>query len=243
MISLADAAGNLPNTFVVLEKAGSQYVVTFFDSATKHFYTATDSVNTALYFAATPELNALMAQYGIAGNLNTILFTNGNSQFTAPPSTLAGESEEVQFFRRNRPAPAPLPAPAPVPLPTVPPVPVPGNGGILPPTTSRGGFEYRVITPYNDGLLPYRAPYCALVFDGYYVRPGVQVGPVVQGGPIIPGSMPPAIPTQPTTPTPTVFQIYRPSDPFAQPVPGINPRPPVARPIPERNLPPDRPIR
>ena len=220
VISLADDAGNLPNTYLILEKAGDQYVATYYDSATNHFYTGTASADTSLYLTATPELNAAMAQYGIAGNLNSICFTNADEQLTVPPTTLAGNSDEVQFGRLR-------------------PTAQPANDGLFPAIPRVvGGFELHRIEPVNDGILPYQTPYYVWIYNPNTIGPVVQVGPIVQSGPITPGGLLPPAPTMPRTmPTlPSFTQTLPFYDPFAPVYRPVRPAPP--RPYPGPLSPP-----
>ena len=67
---VTDDQGNATSVYAVVEQDCDQYVVTFYDAVLNNYFTCTDSVDTALYLAATPVLDAFMAQYKAAGSRN-----------------------------------------------------------------------------------------------------------------------------------------------------------------------------
>ena len=91
VFNLNDAAGTATGVQIILEKAGGEYVVTMYDIASDGLYTGTDSIDSVIYLTATAELDALMAQFGSVGSLNTLLVTEtGLANYVAPPGGPGG---------------------------------------------------------------------------------------------------------------------------------------------------------
>lgn len=187
--------------------------MTFYDSASNHFYTGTSSATTSLYLAATPELDAFIAQYGVPGDLNSLLFKDANSQLTNPPTILSGLSAEVQAGRQPNPTPP---------------------GPII------GRWVYELVTPDNSNpLFPSKPPYWQLTYDPWYIRPAAPTEPVIPGGPIAPTGPIGPLPQVARQPAPRIFTDFIPTDnPFNPPpyIPGVSPprgvpRPPILAPI------------
>lgn len=75
-ITIQNATGNSTGIAVILEQAGNQYIVSYYDATTNLIYTGTDSADTNLAYAATPALDAFMAAFGSTGNRDTLARTS-----------------------------------------------------------------------------------------------------------------------------------------------------------------------
>lgn len=111
VIPQVDDLGNLTDTAVILEKAGSVYFVTFYRQSTNTFYTGTDSGGTTLAFDATPELDQLMAVAGVRGSLTDLLAWTGAGQPQPGVPPAAGATQPLPFLAQL-PGGQPLPPPA-----------------------------------------------------------------------------------------------------------------------------------
>ncbi len=98
VIPLVTADGAMPNTFLVLEKAGDQILITQYDAATNAYYTGTDSATTANAVTATPELEWLLSALAVPGDLNQLRFFNAAGELNAPPTMQPGAAPELTAY-------------------------------------------------------------------------------------------------------------------------------------------------
>lgn len=154
---LVTEAGEFQNTYAILERVGTEYVVTQYDATTNTLYTGTTDVNTGVYLPGSPSLDALMQTYGMPRSLNNVGFVDANANYQLPsvmPGTLP-------------------PLGNPVPQPPLRIIIVTGGGVII-----LGPNTY----PY-DALLPY--PPTSWAPNPYRPFPQPGGGPRAPGGPVV----------------------------------------------------------
>jgi hypothetical protein len=230
VLPVVNEQGEFLNLYFVLEKAGSEYVVSYLDPTTNTFFTGTDSAGTAVYTAATPELDQFVANYGVAGSAGNLRLLQADGQVLSTPTTQAG-------VPLANPQPVPTQAPG-----TPPPVPVvypswPQNPTVTTPTLLPG---------LGGSQQPISGFYPVIMQQPIYVYPGSPVLPGLGGsGGLLPAYQPrigwhtintpadPFYPWQPTLPVispqpaPPVIVVQGPLPPVFIPptntLPGLPP--------------------
>lgn len=223
VVPLTDDAGNVTDVYMILERAGNEYIVTYYDAIENQLYASTDSPS--LYTPANAQLDAMMLQYGTPGDINTLFMA------TAEPAVVAPLADPQATGPAVTPAQTPVPvivlpsarAPAQPPVNVLPNARPPAQPGIeipiLPqnanpppfyanrPEVGPGAVKWRPIIIYRDadGTLLITG-IAAYIYDPNFVPP-----PIIQLRPApIPGEIqvpkyvgPPTItPTTPVAPSP-----------------------------------------
>ncbi len=138
VVPLTDDAGNATDVYMILEQAGNDYIVTYYDAIANQLFASTDA--TTLTTPANAQLDAMMLQYGTPGDINTLFMANAEPAVVAPladpqatgpavtPAQAPATPVPVIVLPSARPLPLPIPPPIITrPLPYLPP------RGLLPP--------------------------------------------------------------------------------------------------------------
>jgi len=91
VMPVADQNGEFANLFLILEKAGNEYVATYYDPVEYALYTGTDSPDTAVYLPATPDTDALFAAHALPGSLSNVSFPRDDGQPAGNPPRRGGK--------------------------------------------------------------------------------------------------------------------------------------------------------
>ncbi len=85
-----DSQGNSTGLAMIMEKAGSVYILSFYDNDTNTIYTGTASLGDSIQLIASPELDELVQFAGGTGDLTTLQFTSPDGQPLPAPQTNSG---------------------------------------------------------------------------------------------------------------------------------------------------------
>jgi hypothetical protein len=192
VFSLAGEGADIEHVYMILEKAGTAVIITFYDTDTNTFYTATDSADTVFAVPTTPQLDSLLAQTAAPGNLSRLIFSDADGTARAPQQVLAGMPPSRQQVPGGTPTTPPAATIGPIPGAVTPggqtPVTGPVVGGQMVPVYGAPVVTGPVIfAPPVYVAAPTTPP--IITYQQVYTGP-VYVNPVwIQSGPV-PGQSP-----------------------------------------------------